>query len=158
MNLNEIVKRFFEENDYNKIANKIVVIRADGINIYSNLDNVLEASSIGALVGGLWQAASSLSSMLKKSNEFMEFRLGFDTTSDGVYVLPFEIMNSPYYVCAIYSEASNPGKLKRNLRRLKENLEVYLSEFSLDTEKNRKGYLFTEITDSEMDQLFAFGG
>lgn len=158
MNLNLLVKKFFDENDYDKIANRLVVIRHDGINIYSNVDNQFEASSIGALVSGLWQAAESLSSLLKNNNEFFEFRLGFDTSSDGLYVLPFTIMDSTYYICAIYNDSNNPAKLKRNLRLLKENLEVFLSEFSFDTEANRKGYLFSDISDDEMDQLFGLGG
>ncbi|MFT6631586.1 MAG: hypothetical protein ACJAS4_001537 [Bacteriovoracaceae bacterium] len=158
MNLNLLVEKFFNENDYNRIADKLVVMRHDGINVYSNCEDQFEASSIGALVAGLWQAAESLSSLLKKNDEFFEFRLGFDTSSEGLYVLPFTIMKSTYYVCAIYSESNNPAKLKRNLRLLKDSLEVFLSEFSLDEEANRKGYLFNEISDSEMDNLFSFGG
>jgi len=158
MNLNLLVKQFFNENEYNKIANRLLVVRHDGINVYSNFDNEFEASSIGALVSGIWQAAESLSSLLKNDNEFFEFRLGFDTSSDGLYILPVNILNSSFYVCAIYSEADNPGKLKRNIRLLKDSLETFLSEFSLDSEKNRKGYLFENITDHEMDKLFSYGG
>lgn len=158
MNLNSLIKNFFNENDYHKIADRLLVLRHDGINLYSNFDDQFEASNMGALVSGLWQAAESLSSMLKKENEFFEFRLGFDTTSDGLYVLPFTILKSTYYICAIYNGADNPGKMKRNIRLLKDNLETYLSEFSLDPEENRKGYLFTNISDDEMNKLFAFGG
>lgn len=158
MNLNLLVEKFFKENDYDRIADKLVVMRHDGINVYSNCNDQFEASSIGALVSGLWQAAESLSSLLKNTNEFYEFRLGFDTTSDGLYVLPLTIMDSTYYICAIYKDTNNPAKLKRNLRLLNNSLELFLSEFSLDAEENRKGYLFTDISDSEMDNLFSFGG
>ncbi len=158
MNLNQIVKQFFDENEYYRLANKIIIIRADGINIYSSFDNQFEASSVGALVSGLWQAAESISSFLKNKNEFLDFRLGFDTSSDGLYVLPFPVLDSTYYICAIYGDAENPGKLKRNIRLLKNNLETYLSEFSLDVEKNREGYLFKNISDIEIDKLFSFGG
>ena len=158
MNLNFLVKQFFIENDYQKLSDKMVVMRHDGINIFSNLDNEAEAASIGALVSGLWQAAESLATMLKSNNDFLEFRLSFDTSSDGLYVLPLTVLDSTYYICSIYKDSFNPAKLKRNLRLLKENLEVYLSEFSFDDEKNRKGYLFNEISDDEMNKLFSFGG
>ena len=158
MNLNLLVKKFFEENEYNKIAERLVVLRHDGINVYSNMPDQFEAASIGALVSGVWQAAESLSSMLKQQNEFFDFRLGFDTSSDGLYVLPFTILDQTYYLCAIYRDSNNPAKLKRNIRLLKENLELFLSEFSFDTEKNREGYLFQNITDDEMNNLFGIGG
>ena len=116
MNLNLLVKQFFNENEYNKISDRLVVIRQDGITLYSNYDNKFEESSIGALVSGLWQAAESLSSLLKSGQDFFEFRLGFDTSSDGLYVLPFHIMDGTYYICSIYKDSQNPAKLKRNLR------------------------------------------
>jgi hypothetical protein len=61
MNLNLLVKQFFNENEYNKISDRLVVIRQDGITLYSNYDNKFEESSIGALVSGLWFVCSSFS-------------------------------------------------------------------------------------------------
>ncbi len=158
MNLNQIVRQFFDENEYHKLADKIVIIRGDGIAIYSNFEDYLEAQTVGALVSGVWQAAESLSSLLNKNESFLDFRLGFDTSADGLYILPFTILEKTYYIGAIYGDADNPGKLKRNMRLLKDNVEVYLSKFSLDPEKNREEYLFENISDEEMDKLFAFGG
>ena len=158
MNLNILVKQFFVENDYQKISDRIIVLRSDGIKVYSNFENDTEAASIGALVSGLWQAAETLASMDNNKKDYLDFRLGFDSSSDGLYVLPLTVLGSTYYICAIYKDASNPAKMKRHLRLLKDNLEVYLSELSLDNEENRNGYLFSEISDDEMDNLFSFGG
>ena len=158
MNLNTLVSRFFDEENYGKLAEKIVVLRSDGISVYSNIEDNFEAASIGALVSGVWQAAESLSGFLKSDNNFYEFRLGFDTTADGLFILPLKILNKRYYICAIYKSVDNPAKLKRNISLLKNNLELYLSELSIDAEENRKGYLFDNISDDEMDRLFSFGG
>mgnify|MGYP000353386217 CR=1 FL=1 len=104
MNLGVLVKQFFEENEYHKLAQRVSVIRHDGIDLYTNVENKLEASSIGALVSGLWQAAQSLSKLIADQTDFFEFRLAFDTSSSGLYVLPFSINGSDYYICAIYTD------------------------------------------------------
>ena len=157
-NLNLLVKQFFTENDYDKLASRIVVVRNDGINIYSNTANDFETSSIGALVSGVWQAASSLSKMTNNKVKQENFRLSFDTTLDGLYILPLRILGEVYFICALFTDEDNPAKLKRYVRLLRDNLEVYLRELTFDENKNREGYLFSEITDSEMDNLFSFGG
>ena len=169
MNVNVLIKQFFTENEYHKIADRLVVLRSDGINIYSNIEDRFEASSIGALVSGLWQAAESLSSLLKSNHDYYDFRLGFDTSSDGLYVLPFKMMGKTFYICSIYKDSENPGKLKRNIRLLKENLEIYVSSFKVskdakidvnrtNNKSERNEFLFDAISDEEMDRLFAFGG
>ncbi len=159
MNLNELIAKFFIEDNYHQLAERIVVMRRDGIPLYSNNQNNFENSSIGALVSGLWQAAESLSSYITRQDEhFFDFRLSFDTSSDGLFVLPFQVKEQTYYLCSIYQDVDNPAKLKNQLKSIKSGLEVYLSEFSFSSEENRKGYLFDEISDDEMDNLFAFGG
>lgn len=157
MNLKDLISTFFKEENYDRLAERVVVMRHDGISIYSNTDDSHQTASIGALVSGLWQAAESLSSFIKDKNNFQEFRLSFDTSESGLYVLPFLVKEQTYYLCSIYKDVQNPGKLKRHLITLRSSLEVYLSDFSFDSEENRKGYLFNEISDDEMDRLFSFG-
>lgn len=161
MNINLFIKQFFIENEYQKLANRVVVLRGDGIDLYSNIEDKFETSSICALVAGLWQAAKSLSSFISTNNDFFEFRLGFDTSSSGLYVLPFNFRENEYYICAIYKESDNPALLKRHLRLLKQNLETFLSAIEFEPKVNkstsiqREGYLFNNITDEEMDKLFS---
>jgi hypothetical protein len=155
VNLNVLVKQFFNENNYNQLADRIAIVRPDGNIIYSNAKDSLESSSIGALVSGVWQAAESLNSIITNESQTYDFRLAFDTTENGLYILPIQIMGESYYVCSIFKDEVNPAKLKRNMRLLKENLEVFLSEYK-EVINNRNDYLFSEITDEEMDNLFSF--
>jgi hypothetical protein len=155
LNLNLLVKQFFNENDYNKISSRLALVRGDGIIIYSNAEDSFESSSIGALVSGVWQAAESLNSIISNNNEDFDFRLAFDTTENGLYILPIDVLKETFYICSIYKEEVNPAKLKRNLRLLKENLEVFLSEYKEEI-STRNDYLFSNITDAEMDNLFKF--
>jgi hypothetical protein len=150
-----MVKQFFNENGYDKISSRLALVRADGIIVYSNSSDSFESSSIGALVSGVWQAAESLNSIISNDNEAYDFRLGFDTSENGLYILPINILKESFYICSIYKEEVNPAKLKRNLRLLKQNLEVFLSEYKEEI-STRNDYLFSNITDVEMDNLFKF--
>jgi hypothetical protein len=154
MNLNAIVKQFFVENDFDKLAQNISVVRNDGVVIFSNSENFNESYTVGALVGGLWQAADALNSMVSKDQSVLEYRLSFDTSEQGIYVLPFSLQEKVYFICAIYNEVSNPALLKRNLRNLKDTLYFYLKEISFEQGKTRNGFLFEHITDEEIDRLF----
>ena len=159
MNLNGMVKQFFDENAFGLLADRITVIRYDGICVYSNVKDDFESASICALVSGLWQAAKSLNSLVGANQNFYNYRLGFDTTENGLYVLPFKFKEEEYFICGIYKDTANPAKLKRNLRLLKENLEVFMQAIAADykaDKRDRSGYLFTDISDSEMDSLFDF--
>lgn len=152
-----MVKQFLEKNDYHKLIEKLVVIRQDGITLYSNLEDSLEASSIGALVSGVWQAAQALSEITHHRKDYVEFRLGFDTSSEGLYVLPLSIKENTYYLGGIYTNQNNPAKLKQSLRLLKNNLEQHLEDSLID-ETVREGFLFDNISDDEMNKLFSFDG
>ena len=156
MNLSTIIKQFFIENDFHKLANKTAVVRNDGIVLYSNSDNFSESSSIGALVGGLWQAAQSLSSIVSDKSDVLDFRLSFDTSNQGIYILPFNINKKDFYICAIYDDVNNPALLKRHLRNLKDNLSDYLLECCSQNDDIKQDFLFDNITDEEMNNLFSF--
>lgn len=172
MNVNFVVKKFFEENKYDKLADKILLVRQDGINIYSNIQNSLEATSMGALVGGVWQAAQALSELSGTRHELLEYRLGYDTSADGLYIVPLKISGKIYYLASMYLNQSNPGKLKKDLRYLKDDLENHLCELmskdlyatneinsnEIVGEKQSSGFLFDDISDDEMDNLFSFEG
>ena len=155
MNFNSIVKQFFVENDFHKLADKLAVVRNDGVIVYANTENFNESYSIGALVGGLWQAAEALHSLVTETKDIYEFRLSFDTSEQGIYVLPFKYKNNIYYISAIYKEVSNPALLKNRLRNLKDTLSFFLQESFEEVEiTKREGYLFNDISDEEMDNLF----
>ena len=152
MNLNSHLKDFFFENEYDRLAEDISIIRKDGIPVFSNRGKA--SVTIGALISGLWQASESLSTQVTDHHSFKEFRLAFDSTDQGVYVLPLEIFNETYFLSAIYKKERNPGKLKNQMRLIKSNIEIYMSSFKRTKNNNREGYLFEDITDEEIDRMF----
>lgn len=157
MNLNALIKKFIQENNYQTLSQRFVVIRHDGISIYSNAEDDFESASICALVSGVWQAAKSLNSLVDSENSFYNHRLSFDTSSTGFSVLPIKIMDEEYYICSIYKDVSNPAKLKQQMRVFKDKLENYLLNNSFENQVDRSGYLFKNITDEEIDKIFEYG-
>ena len=137
--------------------------RHDGVILYcKNGPKVaLEEASLGALVGGVWQAADALTAFVPSNQEKDEFRLSFDTSSEGIYVLPAGFKDQEYYLGLIYYGEINPGMVKAKLRDLQKSFNQYVSSLEKKMVKdcNKKdGYLFQNITDNEMDELFAFSG
>ncbi len=143
-----------------EIKARLFVTREDGITIYDSVQDKT-TTSVAALVSGVWQASEALMSLVTGENEAMEFRLGFDTSSQGIYLFPFSLDGKRYFLGAIYSDCLNPGLLKRQVGLIKEEMEITLSKSitpKLAVSTKRQGYLFQDITDLEMDRLFALGG
>ena len=156
MNLNSHLKDFFFENEYDRLAEDISIIRKDGIPVFSNRGKA--SVTIGALISGLWQASESLSTQVANKESFDEYRLAFDSSDQGVYVLPLMIFGETYFLSAIYNKELNPGKLKNQMRLIKSNIEIYMSSFKRTKTENREGYLFEDITDEEIDRMFQVSG
>lgn len=142
---------------------RLFFVRNDGISIYdSGHDSSTQA--VGALTGGLWQAAESLMKMIDASSGPMEFRLGFDTSSQGVMIVPVNYHGTLYFLGAIYHQCLNPALLKRQVISLQDELEKKLLTVKATKKPApkitaaRAGYLFDHITDEEMDRLFSLGG
>jgi hypothetical protein len=157
-NINQIIKNFFVGINLDK-NHEVSVVRADGIVIYSTVENYMDRASIGALISGLWQAALSLSNYIDKDADGDKFRLGFDTSVAGVNVLPLKINGKEFFVCSLFKECLNPAKLKQKMKLTTLELESYVKKEFIPQENNaieRTGYLFDSITDKEMDQLFNF--
>jgi hypothetical protein len=139
---------------------RLFVTREDGITIYDSIqDNT--TTSVAALVSGVWQASEALMSLVYPKNEALDFRLGFDTSSQGIYLFPFTLNEKRYFLGAIYSNCLNPGLLKRNIALIKEEMERLFAAEPLPKKTisaQRQGYLFQDISDSEIDRLFSLGG
>src|SRR4051812_30984041 len=112
-NLNEKLKTVLEPKRVSLKA-RLFVTRDDGITVY---DSVQDKTSTGvaALVSGVWQASEALMGLVKPSHDGMEFRLGFDTSSEGIYLFPLELNEKKYFLGAIYQNCLNPGQLKRQV-------------------------------------------
>jgi hypothetical protein len=140
----------------------IFLCRNDGVIIFSQsgLSSSLDESAIGALIAGVWQAAGALTSFIPSAGIEDFFRLSFDTSSRGVYVLPVKAIDGrEYYFGSIYYDAVNPGLLKSKFRSLRDDLEGFVSTLTICGDKEDKStFLFDNITDNAMDQLFSFAG
>ncbi|HXH76653.1 MAG TPA: hypothetical protein VNJ08_16910 [Bacteriovoracaceae bacterium] len=158
--VNERIKMVLEPKR-SSIKARLFVTREDGITIYDSIqDNT--TTSVAALVSGLWQASEALMGLVHEGREVMEFRLGFDTSSQGIYLFPFSLTNKRYYLGAIYHDCVNPGQLKRQIAMIKEEMDrLFLSEPApapLPPVRGRDGFLFQDISDAEIDRLFSLGG
>lgn len=139
---------------------RLIVTREDGITIYDSIQNQT-TTSIAALVSGVWQASEAMMNLVNGQSDIMEFRLGFDTSSQGIYLFPFMLSGKRYFLGAIYQDCLNPGQLKRQIAMIKEEMDLLFSMDPLpkkDFVVKREGYLFQDISDEEIDRLFSLGG
>ncbi|MCB9060465.1 MAG: hypothetical protein H6622_02950 [Halobacteriovoraceae bacterium] len=158
MNLGKEIGQFFKKNPASFIENyQCFICRYDGILVYSNSveEKSLDLNSICALLGGVWQASAGLAAFIKDAEAMKEFRLSFDSSSSGVFVLPLKINNTEYYFGTMYSKEMNPGQLKSKLRFYRDKIQNL--DFSTKQKKDDR-FLFNDISDDEMDNLFSFSG
>lgn len=163
MNVAEKMKSFLTPKTQ-VIKARLFITREDGITVYDSVQDKT-TTSVAALVSGVWQASEALMGMVNKNQNVMEFRLGFDTTEQGIYLFPFELSGKRYFLGAIYKDCINPGQLKRQISQVKEELDRVFAETNVVVVKKattsvvaREDFLFKEITDEEIDRLFSVGG
>jgi len=161
MNVPEKMK-FVLEPKKAGIKARLFVTREDGITIYDSVQNATTAS-VSALVSGVWQASEALMNLVNPNQDVMEFRLGFDTSSQGIYLFPLTVSGKRYFLGAIYHDCVNPGQLKRQIAMIREEMDRLFVEEKNEVKPvskapKREGYLFSDITDAEMDRLFSLGG
>lgn len=135
----------------------IMLVRQDGLVLFSNREKGIDRHSFGALVGGVWQAAKTLSDLVEAdTNEI--FKLNFGTSSKGIFLMPLEHGNDELYLSLIFKDEVNPGKLKFQLQTRREDIQDGLNQIKPQKEEQqeqeRSGFLFKNITDEEIDQLF----
>lgn len=159
MNVTERIKHVLEPKKAG-IKARLFVTREDGITIYDTVQNQT-TTSVSALVSGVWQASEALMGLAHPNQDVMEFRLGFDTSSQGIYLFPFSLAGKRFFLGAIYHDCVNPGQLKRQVAMIKEEMDRLFVELPVENKKvktsGREGFLFTEITDEEIDRLFSAG-
>lgn len=159
------VETFFKSCEIDEKLNRysFFLIRHDGVVLYhnDNLADSLSKSSIGALLGGVWQAARALASFIPKEESKEGYRLSFDTSSQGVYIVPITVRTEELYLGLIYHDEVNPGFVKNKIREMAASFSEFLEQELKDSRhiqstSSENKFLFGDITDSEMDRLFAF--
>lgn len=160
MNFSEKMKQILEPKRHGLKA-RLFVSREDGISVF-DFENDSTRAQVSALVSGMWQASEALVKLIDDTQDAYDFRLGFDTSSSGVFLLPFTHGGKKYFLGALYSGSLNPGVLKHQLGQIRNEI-CQLLEHSVAREdeiplEGRNGYLFTDITDEEIDRLFGVHG
>lgn len=160
MNVSERMKLVLDPKK-GGIEARLFVTREDGITVYDSIQNQT-TTSVAALVSGVWQASEALMGLVRENADVMEFRLGFDTSSEGLYLFPFTLEGKRYFLGAIYQDCLNPGLLKRKIAMIKEEMDILFAQIpTTKTNKStvgREGFLFNEISDEEIDRLFGVRG
>ncbi len=138
--------------------NNLFMTRSDGVLLYTNNRDGNEQAT-GALISGLWQAAKAITDFIPVDQGGDVFRLSFDTTSKGLYICPILLHNEEYFLGVTYAGQVNPGQLKLKIKRT----ALLLSEFIIkkgqqkkSISEKRENFLFSNISDDEMDKLFLF--
>lgn len=161
-NFSAMADSFFLQNQ-NKLKHndlKIIIFRNDGTVLHcSSKIERTELASMGALLGGLWQSARQLSTFVVASETDIDFRLSFDNSANGVYVIPMK----GFMIATLYSQTINPGKLKQEIKKLAIRFQDFLEEdrsrsIKKDSKIKKAGLLFNNISDDEVDNLFSFIG
>lgn len=158
-NLDVFIQEFKKNIDnFSRLkSHSVFLCRQDGVVIYTNRNNDTNNSSIGALIGGLWQAGYSLTSFFHEQSEDI-FRLSFDTSDSGVYILSLFLNQQQYFLGVLYKNELNPGLVKSQIRGLKNAIsEISMTE-DQSTERDKKETLFENITDDEIDEMFSTVG
>ena len=161
INVSERIKHILDPKKPG-IKARLFVAREDGITIYDSVQNET-TTSVSALVSGVWQASEALMGLAHPNQDVMEFRLAFDTSSQGIYLFPFSLSGKRFFLGAIYKDCVNPGQLKRQVALIKEEMDrifqvEVVPEKTVVKSKEREGFLFKDISDDEMDRLFSVGG
>lgn len=158
MSLQQDMREFFKQMEIPSGV-RIIVSRQDGIQMVdTHKDNL--SQSLSALCAGSWEASWAMLKTMRPRDNFNDYRFCFDTSSHGVLILPFPLKNQIFYIAGIYDNALNPALLKRKIQNLKIQLvnqlekKINSSSSKLAEIPVNENYLFTDITDEEMDRLF----
>ncbi len=162
------VEAFFKSCEIDSKINRLsfFLIRYDGVILYHNntIENSHSKASIGALLSGVWQASKALADFIPSQKRSEGFRLSFDTSDQGVYIVPINNELEELYLGLIYHDEVNPGLIKNKMREMATSFGEFLGQELNKNDLNLKKiksseqseFLFGEISDAEMDRLFAF--
>ncbi len=160
-NITEFFKQNNVEDKFGPL--NVFITRPDGHIIFKRtMSSDKSDTSIGALIAGLWQASQALSTIISNNEGPGNYRLSYDTSSNGVYVLPIHHGSELYCVGVVFNQVVNPGALKNYLRDLQSRLQSYLDSkpirpaSKIASIEAKEKYLFNDLTDAEVDQLFNF--
>ncbi len=167
----EDLAQFFAQDTLSQRSLSIFFGRPDGVLLFTRLAENLsvdQESSLGVLLASAWQASQAMANYFP-ATKGEEFRYSFATADQGIYLVAFPWHQASYFLAVLYQGQDNPGAVKLLLRstawRLREFLigqhpeqttatKATLPEDAKFTPEEKP--LFNDITDDEMNKLFAF--
>ena len=156
-NIESVIQEFFREySGLDTLVNSgLIVCRQDGIPLYSfkSLETEFDSDTAGALIAGVWQASSVLSQFIPTQSED-DFRFNYSTSSKGIYITKISGSFEDIYLSLVYFDVDNPAKLKSRVRLIESKLTDFI-ESHLSENKNDEVFLFDDLSDTEVDDLFA---
>ncbi len=162
MNLQEKINYHFKSFPHRELFQEvsILILTKDG-QVLGQLGKVKEgaqAQSLGALMVGMWQASEAVAEMIKvKDNK--DTGLNYQDSSSGFFLLQPTEKNPKIFWSFIFENQVNPGKIKNYARQLRTHfneLEILKETKSKATSKEE--FLFENVTEEEVDNLFSFAG
>jgi len=140
---------------------RLMVVRRDGLLVWDAAPDG-QSQSLAALCGGVWEASLAMAQTAGAAQGPEGFRLVFDDAAAGVLVFPLTLEGQTYYLAGVYVDCVNPARLRRQVQELRDAIAdgwkappVTTPKLAPATNnKGREGYLFSDITDEEMDRLF----
>lgn len=139
----------------------LLVCRRDGVPLFSykTFESTWNDSTAGALIGGMWQAAETLTQFIPEVKD-EDFRFSFDTSSRGIFIIELNGSFEPLYLSYIYYNLDNPARMKSRVKSIKSKLDIYLddhlNDLSVISDTHEKDvFLFSDISDDEMNDLFS---
>ncbi|MBK23783.1 MAG: hypothetical protein CME70_07225 [Halobacteriovorax sp.] len=142
----------------NSIESTLILARQDGVVVFEQDQEISEKDkqTLGALMAGAWQAAEAMANFFPVE-EKNYFRLGFDTSDSGIYILPINASTEKFYLGLFFKNEINPAILKNKLRNVSQQIIEELSIY-FDARENMEEPLFENITDDEIEKIFSFAG
>lgn len=114
-----------------------------------------DAQSLGALLVGVWQASEAASELLSKDNA--EMGLSFQNSNNGFFLLGPTEKNPKVFWAVLLENQVNPGKIKVVMKKLRNHFDDLKILEGIEASKN-DSFLFKNITEEEVDDLFSFAG
>ncbi len=161
--LEVVIHNFFKEYaGLESLKNAaLLVCRRDGVPLFSykTFESTWNDSTAGALIGGMWQAAETLTQFIPEVKD-EDFRFSFDTSSRGIFIVELSGNFEPLYLSYIYYNLDNPARMKSRVKSIKDKLDMYLDDHLSNVStristQEKEVFLFSDISDDEMDDLFS---
>ncbi len=156
MDLSNLLETFVGEENFLK-NHLVMILRRDGVCLY-NSSSEKDTTSISALLAGFCQAAETLRDFSFSENGEFPIRIGLETSSQGIYIIPTLIGTDSLFFAVVYEGEVNPGRLKAKIRNIVFKMEEYFENQNHEDEKKENFNLhrpFQDISDHEIDQLFS---